>query len=406
MQWRTWKSFGSLVPLPVIASIRASLFGGAAFQMLKCLTAAKICDALKVHDIPAVPVIWIQPAAPGDVTSRAVTILDPDAGLHRMSLERLDPLSLDKVPELISEIETVGRGTFDPEILAILKDAYRAGSTLSEASARLISTLMNEWGPVVVDPQAAAMEPVMKEALASLSTATTADTLQGQKLRLAEAGYSDTQAESENDSMPTLLVQGLLLPVLAVVVDSFELFSLVRALPVLDALSLPRPLAWPAASATILDARSRRTLEKYHLECEDLFSGEDEVIRKITGALPYSVLAKLDGLTQEIDRQMTELGKAGSAGEDFLKTRDDCRKKVLYQIKKLRDHFDAALRRKQETAQRQVHRACNALAPNYGSQARELAGIQFLLRYSRALLGFLYDRLDAGTVEHQLIGVD
>jgi uncharacterized protein YllA (UPF0747 family) len=390
----------------VIANIRACLFGGSASQLIKCLAAAKICDVLRLRDIPAVPIIWIHPLAPNDASDISVNILDSDAELHRLFLNCSGGVLPDTVLELLSCIRDLRREPVNPEIMSILQEAYTPGTTLSQATARLFSILMNTWHPVVVDSQSADMEALMAEAIDSLQGRDDSilDRLGEQDSGLAKAGYA-LPAELENGRVPMLLVQSSLFRVLAVMLDPDELFSFARALPVLDMLGAPQPLAWPAACATILDARSRRTLEKYHLHFEDLFFGEEEVTRKIAQALPHTVPDKLDNLAQEIDREMARLDISGFEA-DLLKTRDDCKEKALYQLGKLRDHFQAVLRQKRETVQRQVHRACNALAPHGRSQGREIAGVHFLLRYSQSLLRSLYNELDVMSVEHQLIRMD
>jgi len=155
-----------------------------------------------------------------------------------------------------------------------------------------------------------------------------------------------------------------------------------------------------------LDRKSIRTLEKYDLRIQELFSGKGEVAAKIRRATPRSVSMKLKDLALEADRSMEELGSLLPPGGDILVTRNSCRARILYQIGRLRERFEAACARREETAERRTQRACNLLAPDGRTQESGLSGIQFLLRHSRSVLQLLYEELDVLRFEHQLISVD
>ena len=111
--------------------------------------------------------------------------------------------------------------------------------------------------------------------------------------------------------------------------------------------------------------------------------------------LPNSASEKLESLKLAVEAQLGALVYAGS-----------CKEKIVYQLEKLREHFEAARATKQQALRRQMRKACNFLAPNGRVQDMELAGIQIPLRYSRAGLRSLYGKLDILKFEHQLISMD
>jgi uncharacterized protein YllA (UPF0747 family) len=177
-------------------------------------------------------------------------------------------------------------------------------------------------------------------------------------------------------------------------------------LPAYDELGLVAPMAWPRVSATIMDLRSRRILEKNHLNLKDLFEGEERVFSRVSNAMPCSAPEKLANLLTDVERQLKGLDAVLLTDEAFVRETDACVEKVAYQIEKLKDRIEASDARKQEALRRQLRRACNSLAPNGRIQECELSGIHFLLRHSRALLPFLYKNLDINQFEHQLIPMD
>jgi uncharacterized protein YllA (UPF0747 family) len=382
----------------VVTEIKASLFGGSLSQMLKCVTAVKLSRELEKRKIPAVPVCWIGCAPPGDLRALSVTLLDSQGELHRLQLENggaessaANPLPEKRIAGLLETVEALGRGGFDAEILGILHSAYSPGRTLAAATAHLISALMKEWGMIVLDPQTPRLEPLMDEKRG---------VARDRARRTAGPRQSSTGCASE------FLEQSMIFPVAANVMGPGELGPFLEVLPAFDELDLPRPVAWPHPGATILDTRSCRTLEKYGLRIQELFSGESELTEKIKRAISRSASRKLDDLAREIRPRMEVLGNLLPAAGDILVTRNSCMEKILYQIGKMRERFEAACARKEEAAERRIRRACNLLAPEGQAQEKGLSGILFLLRHSRSMLRLLYDKLDVLRFEHQLLFVD
>ncbi len=346
----------------VIAAVDRNLFGGAASQFYKCLTAIKVSEELATRSISAVPVCWIREES---ISKPTVAFLDSEGELHSLLLKsRSESELLNETSDLISRIEQLGRGTFDPEVLQILRDAYAADTTLAAASARIFSGFMKEWG------------------LVSLNLLT---------------------ASSPAPRGPEIILQNSALPVIASIIGSEDVSALTAAPMKYATPELTQPIAWPALSVTISDSRSRRNLEKYNLSIGDLFAGEITAINRIKSGMPTS--AKLSGLRSNVEKTMAELEKLVSAN-DFLTMKNSCEEKIIYQIEKLRKNLESAIVKKQQVLERQLHRTCNFLAPNGHAQERELAGIYFLLRYSSAILSRLYERLDWTVLEHQLLAMD
>jgi uncharacterized protein YllA (UPF0747 family) len=389
----------------VITNIHAGLLGGPAIQVLKCLTAIKICDELKNHAISAIPICWICRDNVPEFPGRSITLLDGDSNLHSFEISRQDPVPLDEVSDVIARIRALGCERCDPETLGIIENAFLPDSSFSSASARLFSALMREWGMIVFDPAAPEAASLVNEALAPFKTKASEIEflLSREESRLADEGYP---VPSRDVTIPGCLVQSALFPVLALVVDLSEIFWLAKALPVFDAMGLAQPLVWPGASATIGDAKSRRVLSRYNIALEHLYSGEEAVLKGIRDAIPGTAPAKLYSLKSEVEARTAELKSVMAARSDILEAADFCRERVTYQIRKLVNRLGDTLDSKEQTAKRRIHRACNLLAPNRKLQETELAAIQIPLRYSSEGLRRLWEKLDIRNFEHQLIWMD
>jgi hypothetical protein len=333
----------------VLADLYPGLFGGPVCQVLKCLTAIKICEQLALRSINAVPIAWNNLDSSSEFPVQSITLLDDHAEMHSLKLSTAGIVP-ESISGLLAQIEDLGKGTFDPETLDVLRDSFLPGRSLASATACLFSELTRDFGMIVIDP-----------------------------------------SELSNPLAGTDI-----LPVLARVIGPFASVSH----------ALPQPLTWPQVSATIGDTRSRRTFDKYHLDLSQLYQGESDLLDHFKCGLPRAGLKKLEDLQLEADARLADLQSLVSGGTEFSQAAGLCREKVLYQINKLRHLFDAALKSKEQTAAQRIRKACNLMAPNRKLQERELAGIHIPLTYSLAGLRELYEKLDIMNFEHQLIWMD
>ena len=174
----------------------------------------------------------------------------------------------------------------------------------------------------------------------------------------------------------------------------------------MDEAGLPSPVVWPQPSVTITDTRRRRILARYNLSLRQLYSGEEEVAGEIGNTIPNSAAEILNDLKSKVDECILELETLAPSRKRFTKKSALCREKILYQLEKIGRHHADARAKREQTVNRQIHKACNLLAPKRRLQERELAGIQIPLRYSRAGLRSLYEKLDISSNTHQLISMD
>jgi len=410
---RTYHRFESLHSLmqsgsvAVVADVEADLFGGALSQFLKCLTAVKVSRELSRHAIEAVPVCWIRsPRSAQRSPGGLVRILDDKSEMHRLSLPSGPGDSFDQVSDMIRRIENIGKGRFDPETLGILKAAYHRDAAWVSACGDLFTALMDAWGLVTLDADAAGVKPELYEACAPL--------IDGYLNRDGSAGGDCTGTNAENaarlhcrEKAAGYYIQSSLFPVFARIVDPEEIAACRDAHGGFPSLGLVPPITWPASSATVVDSRRRKILKKYNIRVRDLLNGEEAVTRLLSRTLDYpSIGMKLESLKMAVERQVADLNGPGMDGRRFRKAKERCRKHVVYQLDKMNDRTGEARKVKQEVMRRQIGRASGLLAPDGKRQEEGLAGIALPLLYSRSILSFLYENLDILKFEHQLIDLE
>ena len=363
----------------VSTNLYPALFGGPAFQLFKCLTVIKLCEELSRHSVRAIPVCWISDETPSQFSRWSVRLLNSESELCLLEAEPRgldDPLPRDAVATLLVRIEESAGGNCDPDTLEILRTSFGAGATLARASARLAAELMREWGIVALDP------------------------------RSLDSGAAGLSASLPQGLASAYVAQCSILPVVATVIDPFEVDAFAIAQPHLKENMHISPIAWPQVSATVLDSRSRRILRRHGLGLSCLYAGADAVIGKIMNEMPRSAPGRLLALKAETEAKIAALDSLEPAGRAFARAVNSGKEKIVYQLDRLMANFEAASRNREQTIRRQIRTVCNLLAPDGGIQEREIGGIYLPLRYSPAVLRSLYDKMDIMNFEHQLITMD
>ena len=123
----------------------------------------------------------------------SIRILNNESEICSLDLEHQelsDPLPAGRIEALLALIEESGRGNYDTEVLEILRSSFSPETTLAGACARLVAALMKEWGIIVLDPHS---------------------------LDLEDAGCAAALS-----ALPASVLQCSLLPVIATVIDPFE----------------------------------------------------------------------------------------------------------------------------------------------------------------------------------------
>ncbi|MDR1726363.1 MAG: bacillithiol biosynthesis BshC [Acidobacteriota bacterium] len=363
----------------VLAECRAGLFGGALAQLLRCLTAAKVCAELRERGVDATPVCRVRPA---DAQSPLEThLVDRRYGLHRLAPGDAlgEGVCGGWTDALLAEIE----GLFPPDAaggddaLASLKEAFSPGTAFVDANVRWLGRLLRPWGVVVEGFDVG---------------------------DAAEAGGARDGGRGGEAPPPSPLGRALerrrALPV-AVVVTEPQDAPRHRAH---DGILVPIP--WPRARVTMSSARVEATLRRYALDPGHLREGLDAVMGRVRGELRGDVPARLRGLEEDVGDALAGLVALDARDRRFAKARRSRGERILYQLGKLRRHVDGALARRERVAEARLRKACDFLAPQGRWQDEVLGSLQVPLRHGASGVQTLYEGLDVGTFGHQLIRMD
>ncbi len=429
----------------VLASVPVSFAAGPLSVLLKCLTAAKIAAELESAGLPSVPVCWMNQETGGTKSPATITVLDRSGELRRLEFKPAfsvsgsgneDRLVSSEIDECLSVMSSHVGLTVDDPILQDLKQAFTPGTPYRLACRRFLSTQISGLGIVLLDAQVPEFKELALRALSGSPFSIELATYQfcRQARQLNEAGYCRQQHEGDGGAeacsgdlqdsarpegsaewsrdrvaagpYPQLFFEALL-PVAAHVVDPGELCKFALATPILTDVGLASSLLWPRASATIVDARSRRIMEKYGIGLNDLFAGRPALLRKLgRESSAAEAISRLEGLERLVEETLRRIRDASPPGDGAGDISADTISKTLFQLEKLKERFAAASNLRREAVARQVDRLLNSLLPEGSLQEDLIAGLYFLLHNSSEFLRRLYDELDTRPFTHQLIHVE
>jgi len=451
----------------VVTGQQVGLFGGPTFALYKALSAVKLAEQATAAGIDAVPVFWLAtydhdlaevnhvsiPAAEGSLdllaTSSHAVAGAPVGSVHFG--DEIGPV-VDKVAGLLGETEAA----------QFVRDSYRPGETLGTAFARLYSRIFAEWGVILLDaadPEFARLAQPIYRAAIERSGELAARLLDRGKA-LESAGYhqqvrvtdssvllfttrqgartpisrraTDSTAEfiidgaalgeklsqeqllAEVDSHPERfsanvllrpIVQDFLLPTLVYTGGAAEAAYFAQAGTVYEALLGRVTPILPRFSATIVEPKTQRLLEKHEVAITDVFDGLEALRQRIAAKqLPRDLQAAFGAAKKSFEDNFSvvksELEKLDKTLVDAAET---CHSKMQHQLEKLYAQAARAEALKGELVSRHAATLSHALYPNKGLQERTVGGIYFLARYGQDLLHQLYDTIHPNCPDHQII---
>jgi bacillithiol synthase len=295
-------------------------------------------------------------------------LLDPlDAWLHRIAapvyrkaLEERDDLTA-KLLQRGKDLEAVG---FDAQV---------------KVSAT--STLLFHFQDGLRQPITTA-----SGAGASTTTATDAAFKSGAHSWTREAALHLVDTEPESFSPNALLrpvVQDFLLPTVAFSAGPAEISYLAQSEVVYRHILGRMPVLLPRADFTVLDAKADKLLQKYQLCIENIWTGPQELRRRLEQvSLPQTLADDFDRKKSLIDTTLAELGediqKLDATLAGAVAT---AREKMKFQLDKLREKTGRALDERAGLIAEHVEFLENLIYPNKALQSRELCLLPFLAQW-------------------------
>lgn len=442
----------------VVTGQQVGLFSGPCYTIYKALTAARLARTLTESGVPAVPVFWLATEDHDleevnhcwvfNATNEPVKLEVPDTNGGRRPVGEIVPghVPIEALRQALADLP------FAEETVAMVAEAYAPGVTLGAAFATLLKRIVASQGLLFIDPMhpasrrlaaplladAVRMAPELTRSVLERNQELTAAGYHvqvhveaqtslvfllenGQRLPLRRNGNeyvsngrrlaAEDIAERAKDLSPNALlrpvVQDSMLPTAAYVGGPAELAYLAQSQVIYRELLGRMPVAVSRQSATLLDGRASRLMERYELVLPDFFRGEDAVREKMARKLvPPDLERTLGGARVQAGELLDRLERALGGFEPTLADAfQKSRRKVEYQLAKTeRKAAREALRRDQRAAAGAEY-LCGLVFPEKHLQERIYSIIPFLARHGMGLIDTLAEGLSLECRDHRVVVV-
>jgi uncharacterized protein YllA (UPF0747 family) len=427
----------------VITGQQTQLFAGPNYTVLKILTVIKLAKALDSAGVPTVPVFWMAAEDHDYQEIESATVLDRDSGLSQVSVELTNPdsspvgwLTLrNDVSSAISKcLSSLPESEFQPQLRELLESSYRPGISPVDAFRGMLEKLFAGTALVIANPLNPELRRLAQPTLVEVARRNSdiRSAVLSRSRALSEAGYHEQvkvdsgftglfayrdksrqvlRPEEVREDMQlsaNVLVrpamQDSIFPTVAYIGGPAEVAYFAQAAAVYQALGRPVPPIVPRISATILESRILRALNKYEIDFLDVFRGRDFLRRK--------AVATVQGV-EVFDRVRDQIGNSLDTVRPALQVvdptlggaLDTARQKILHQIEGLRTKFVNAEARRNETLERHLEAITNSIFPEKKLQERVLNISSFLVRYGFGFIERLEEALSLDSREHQVIEI-
>lgn len=431
------------------------LFGGPMYSLYKALTVVQLAEALEpLLDRPVLPLFWVGSEDHDWAEADHTHLLDRNNDLHTFRLPEPDgsparplfriPLKEGLHEALGSFCEVLPDTDFSQTFLESLRDSYSAGRTLSDGFVEILEGWLEHLPLLFTE----AHHPTLKEASQSvlfreldeseshealLHRAGSHLEMEGYSLQVpileggvnlffegsagrdrlyrngpdfrlnrAETALSRAEIVERAEEDPSLLSPNVLLrpvvesavfPTLAYVAGPGEMAYFAQIKELFQAHEIRMPVVFPRHSATLLEGRVEKILDKFHLTLDTLsrphheLAGEiarEEIppdIRKALGEIRGAVGQGTGALlkaAREVDPTLK--GPITNARNSSFSAFDEAEKKILQAVK-----------RQNEIALGQLEKAQSNVFPLGQPQERVLNPHYYLTRYGPELIRSLSD---------------
>jgi bacillithiol biosynthesis cysteine-adding enzyme BshC len=451
----------------VVTGQQVGLFGGPTFALYKALTAVKLAEEATAAGVEAVPVFWLATYDHDLAEVNHVSIPEPNGGLELLSTPSHDvpaaPVSHVRFGEEINPlVQQAARLLGETEATQFLRESYRTGESLGTAFARLYARIFADWGVIIIDPSdpefARVAQPIYRAAI-ERSGELAAGLLERGKA-LESAGYHqqvkvtessvllfttrqgartpisrrpspegaefviDGEAAAEKISQSQLLaeleehperfspnvllrpsVEDFLLPTLAYTGGAAEAAYFAQAGVVYEALLGRVTPIVPRFSATIIEPKTQRLLEKHEISVTDVFNGPEALRQQIAARqLPPDLQAAFEAAKSSFDENVSALkNRLEKLDRTLADAAETARSKMQHQLEKLYAQAARAEAQKGELVTRHAESLSQSLYPGKGLQERTIGGIYFLARYGAGFFAQLYDAINSNCPDHQIV---
>jgi bacillithiol synthase len=452
----------------VVTGQQVGLFGGPLYTIFKALTtivlSAQLKEKFPSHDF--VPVFWIEGEDHDFAEMNHCAILDGE--VNHVQVEYLPGGQMpDRNPGPVGEMvfdqsleqslaalaTGLAKTEFTEPLLARLREAYAPGRTFNQAFALWMNALLEGEGLVFLSSNDARLKrllsPMFIKEISGFPK--TSQLVIQQSAELEQRYHAQIKARPlnlflfhkggrypieprEHDfslkgtrhfitpqelteiarNTPELLspnvvlrpiAQDTLLPTAVYVAGPSEIAYHAQLRPVYEHFGVRQPVLYPRASASFLEDRLIRAMERYQLDLPMFFEEIEQIKGRVIEQIEEVNVEKLFGEAgRSVVEALNELRFGLKEIDPTLQAPlDGVKGKIEGNLNLLHEKAKAAQQRRHEAAMRQLERAAASLLPGSQLQERTLSILYYMNRYGPELVRWLKSEIDITGFKHQLL---
>jgi bacillithiol biosynthesis cysteine-adding enzyme BshC len=455
----------------IVTGQQLGILGGPLYTMYKTLTALKLAEDLS-HRFPEysfVPVFWLEGEDHDLEEVSSFSFFNSSNDVVRLRYEHdrnSDGKNVgavgsvpfnDSIDALLDTLQQALIPTeFSPQVMDLLRTAYQKEMTFSKAFVHLMNVLLEDSGLIFFDPHnpdtKKMLVPVFEHELKdyaktcqlvihqselleqqyhaqvkpravnlflfhkggryAIEPHPEGFSLKGARWTASQEGILSLLHSDPNLFSPNVVLrpicQDFLLPTLAYVAGPAEVSYFAQFKLLYDEFGIPEPIIYPRASATIVEERIQKIIDKYKLRINDLFSDIELLKGRIaTRISDFKTEDLYSNTAGTITESLTSL-KDGLASIDptLVPALEHSLTKIHNILAILKEKTLAAQKRQHEIVLRQLEKAAGSVFPHSTMQERELNIIYFLNKYGLEFLRWLRGELITDRFMHQVIDIE
>lgn len=440
----------------IVTGQQAGAFGGPLYTLLKAITTLQLARRIEAqHKLPVVPIFWADGEDHDWQEIRSAAVIDGADELREIAMPAFegagerrsgDIVLDDRVADVIDALFAALPATeFSADVRDTLARCYVPGRSMAEAYARFIESLLGRHGLVVFESADAAAKPFARELFAEElrhpGRSSRLATAAGERSRAlgfppqvvpvdgsaalfclnpardairvpfeSEPLAADALAHPERFSPNVLLrpiVQDAMFPNIAYVAGPGELAYHGQLEGIYKAFGVPRPLLYPRASVSIMDARSLRFLERHAMPLAALAEpGERALNALVEAQLPDAARRSLVDAAAAIAERWTALTTSLPQIDPTLDgAARGSLKRLQHEIDTLQWKTLRAVKRREGDMRRQFRHAQQLAFPSGTPQERVLSVAYFVNQYGPALVDKLVADLPTEMGSHWVVAI-
>lgn len=446
----------------IVTGQQLTLAGGPLFTLFKILTTISEAKKLSVKTgNPVVPIFWLADedqdfdeiatiSVPVGTSYQSVTIAEPDVSAQRAGYIPVTEEVSSKIVELLGLLPETD---FHNDIVSLLKQAYKIGSTHNDAFAELILKLFSRFGLLVFGSARSESRNLLKDTFKSLvlkseeiyaaleETSKKLDvnyhrqvsvspsnwfickedgsrsklnfengvwgSVEGNSWtteELASLSYENPELLSPNVFMRPIL-QDKLLPNLAIVAGPGEVAYYAQTKEMYKACGMTMPIVIPRFSGMLIEPAIEKNLSELPFSIPDFAKRHEDLETEfVQKSQKHDLNAFFNQWSDEINalaESKTEVIE--SVDPTLIGTLKRIESDQTNALNQLKGKLFKAIKTKQEVQIKRIHRIQSNLFPGRVLQERSIGFIYFLDKYGIELIDHLLEVVESHSLDSHCV---